>query len=338
MRSFRINAQADCSGTRPASDEFTGTALDVCRWTTILRETPSGYRVREGALEIDAVPGDMYGGDASARNVILQDAPSGGWEAITKVKLPQGDEFEQAGLIAHNSDATFSKLVLMDIPGLGWRAEFGQNLDGAPIFDEALDRSGPLPASINETGIWLRLQSTGAFLLGAWSADGVNWTPFGRSRSQTTPAHRPGRLQRQRAGGGVRLLPARAEGRAAAVPVRRDARGRLPDAVRRHADEPEHLADGGPRRLRAAAGLLDPELRRPRPPLSPGQLRVLLAQARLEDGRRRQRRRVRRLQGPGHRSVQRRQQRPRDPDRRHRRSDAHDRRDLQLPGRGGGRA
>ena len=47
----------------------------------------------------------MYGGDASARNVILQNAPTGGWEAITKVKLPQGEEYEQAGLIAHNSDA-----------------------------------------------------------------------------------------------------------------------------------------------------------------------------------------------------------------------------------------
>ena len=85
----------------------------------------------------------MYGGDASARNVILQNAPTGGWEAITKVKLPQGEEYEQAGLIAHNSDANFSKLVLMDIPGLGWRAEFGQNLGGQPIFDEALDRSRP---------------------------------------------------------------------------------------------------------------------------------------------------------------------------------------------------
>jgi hypothetical protein len=186
VRSFRIDVQPDCSGTSGASDEFNGSALDFCRWTTIVRETPSGYRVREGALEIDAVPGDMYGGDTSARNVILQDAPTGGWEAITKVKLPQGEEYEQAGLIAHNSDATFSKLVLMDIPGLGWRVEFGQNLDGQPIFDESLDRSGPLPANINSDGIWLRLQSTGQFLLGAWSADGQNWTPFGRSRTQAT--------------------------------------------------------------------------------------------------------------------------------------------------------
>ena len=186
VRTFRIEAQPDCSAPTAASDEFSGTALDYCRWTTILRETPSGYRVRDGALEIDAAPGDMYGGDASARNLILQNAPSGGWEAITKVKLPQGDEYEQAGLFAHNSDATYAKLVLMDIPGVGWRVEFGQNLQGQPIFDEALDRSGPLPAGINDSGIWLKLASTGQFLIGSWSADGVTWTPFGRSRGQAT--------------------------------------------------------------------------------------------------------------------------------------------------------
>ena len=337
VRSFRIDVQPDCSGTSGASDEFNGTALDFCRWTTILRETPGGYRVREGALEIDAVPGDLYGGDTSARNVILQNAPTGGWEAITKVKLPQGEEYEQAGLIAHNSDQNFVKLVLMDIPNLGWRVEFGQNLGGQPIFDEGLDRSGPLPANINTDGIWLKLASTGSSLIASWSADGADVDAV---RALTQPDHaqgRPRRLQRQRSGGGVRLLPPGGEGRRRAVQDRRDAGVRLPDAVRRDADEPERVEDGRPRRLLAAGRLLDPVRRRPRPALSPGQLRVLLAQARLEDGGRRQRRRVRRLQGPGHRSVQRRQRRPRDPDRRHRRPVAHDRRDLQLPGRGGGR-
>ena len=60
----------------------------------------------------------------------------------------------------------------------------------------------------------------------------------------------------------------------------------------------------------------------------------LLAQARLEDGGRRQLGRVRRLPRPGHRSVGRGRPRLRDPDRRHGRPGQHDRRGLQLPGRG----
>jgi hypothetical protein len=182
VRTFAIEAEPDCAGAVSPDDEFGGDALDYCRWNTIVRETPSGYRVKDGALEIDAADGDMYGGTVNARNLILQDAPDGGWEAVTRVKLPQGEEYEQAGLMAHSSDADFAKLVLIDVPNLGWRAEFGQNLDGQAVFDEVLDRSGPLPAGINTDGIWLKLSSTGTSLIAAWSADGETWTPFGRSR------------------------------------------------------------------------------------------------------------------------------------------------------------
>jgi glucose/arabinose dehydrogenase/PKD repeat protein len=184
VRAFRIEALADCSGgPRAPGDEFDGTALDVCRWSTILREEPSRYRVEEGKLEIDALDGDMHGGNTSARNVVLQPAPDGGWEAITKVALPQGEEFEQAGLIAHSSDQDFAKLVLIDVPNVGWRVEFGQTLDGQPIFSETLDRSNALPAGISDSGIYLKLRSDGASLTAAWSADGETWTALPRARS-----------------------------------------------------------------------------------------------------------------------------------------------------------
>ena len=142
--------------------------------------------------------------------MILQNAPTGGWEAITKVKLPQGEEYEQAGLIAHNSDATFAKLVLMDIPGLGWRVEFGQNLDGQPIFDEALDRSGPLPGDDQrQPGSGCKLASTGQFLIGVVvGRRRQTWTPFGRSRcadhasaSASPPTTATGRRRRSTSSG-----------------------------------------------------------------------------------------------------------------------------------------
>ena len=226
----------------------------------------------------------------------------------------------------------------MDIPGVGWRVEFGQNLDGQPIFDEALDRSGPLPAGINDTR---HLAQAGQHrsvpdrlvVGGRRDVDAVR--ALARAGDA---AHRPRRLQRQQPAGGVRLLPAGGQGRRGAVQDRHRAGGGLPDAVRRHRDEPGGVEDGRAGRLLAAVGLLDPVLRRARPALPPGQLRVVPAQARLEDAGRRQRRRVRRVQGPGQRPVQRRQRRPRDPDRRHRRPVAHDGLGLRLPGRDRGGA
>jgi glucose/arabinose dehydrogenase/PKD repeat protein len=174
-------------------DQFDGDTLNQCRWTTILREDPAHYRVTGGNLEIDALDGDMYGGNSNAKNVILQNAPAGGWEAITKVSVPQGEEYEQGGLIVHASDGDYAKAMLIDIPGLGWRAEFGQNVDGNAVFDPDLDRSGALPAGISDTGLWLKVTSDGNSLTAAWSADGETWTTFGRTRSLARmPAPRVG--------------------------------------------------------------------------------------------------------------------------------------------------
>ncbi|MDD9207254.1 DUF1080 domain-containing protein, partial [Georgenia sp. 10Sc9-8] len=165
------------------SDEFDGEELDRCRWDTILRQNTEGYRLADGQLVVDALDGDMHGGAANAANVILQDAPEGGWEAVTKVAVPQGEEYEQGGLIVHGNDQNFIKAMLIDIPNVGWRAEFARTVDGSPVFEDALDRSGELPENINEDGLWLRMTSDGSAITAAWSADGETWTDFGRPQS-----------------------------------------------------------------------------------------------------------------------------------------------------------
>jgi hypothetical protein len=75
-----------CSTPESAGDEFNGTALDVCRWDTIVREDPAFYSVGSGALQIVTQPGDhYYYYQADDRNLILQAAPAGDWTIETKV-------------------------------------------------------------------------------------------------------------------------------------------------------------------------------------------------------------------------------------------------------------
>ncbi|MET0415161.1 MAG: PKD domain-containing protein, partial [Actinoplanes sp.] len=60
------------------SDEFTGDALDKCRWDAVVREDPAAYRVTGGALRIDVPNGDIYtANNTGPTNFILQNAPEG---------------------------------------------------------------------------------------------------------------------------------------------------------------------------------------------------------------------------------------------------------------------
>ncbi|WP_205859527.1 family 16 glycoside hydrolase [Phycicoccus flavus] len=180
-RTFRIRVGQDCADDVEASDEFEGTFLDRCRWTEIVREDADHYRVTGGHLEIDALDGDMHGGATNARNLVLQDAPDGAWEASAFVTLPEGEQYEQAGIIVHESDRDFVKLMMMDDPGQGWVAELGQTIGGQAVFDASLDRV-TLPAGSNTSGIWLKVTFDGAGYTAAWSADGEQWTALGRTR------------------------------------------------------------------------------------------------------------------------------------------------------------
>jgi len=164
-------------------DEFDGAALNTCRWTTIVRQDADHFRVRDGALVIDALPGDMFGGATDAKNLILQDvARHPGWEAVTKLTFDSTDDYAQAGLMVYGDDANWVKAVLINIPGLGWRYEFAQQVNGEPVFTDVLDRSGALPADWPTTS-YVKVTWDGKGLTAWYSADGTEWTRFGRVRS-----------------------------------------------------------------------------------------------------------------------------------------------------------
>ena len=169
-----------------------------------------------GQLQIDALDGDQYNGTSTAKNVVLQPAPaSGPWQAITKVKVPQGGSYEQGGLILFKDDKNFAKAVLMDSEGSGWVVEFGQDINGVANAPTGY-RSAALPASVEANGLWLRMTSDGTSLKAAYSLDGTVWTDLALTRSLATLGtleDRPRGLPRQRPGDLVRPLRAQ-DGRA----------------------------------------------------------------------------------------------------------------------------
>ena len=80
---MRVEApNTSCFGAR--SDDFDGTALDRDRWTTVVRENQL-YSVAGGALRLPTAVGDLYGARNDATNLVLQPAPTGAWQATTKV-------------------------------------------------------------------------------------------------------------------------------------------------------------------------------------------------------------------------------------------------------------
>ena len=174
----------DCPSTAPApSDEFDGTELDTCRWSEIVRDNPAGRAVTGGKLAIDTGNNtDMYGGNTTAQNLVLQPAPDGGWEATAKVDIALAEKtYEQATMFVYGSDQDFAKLSFIKVPD-GRNLEFILQQDGTPVDGGESDRTPLLPATFPDT-VWLRIKSDGTFLTASYSADGTTFTSFGRARA-----------------------------------------------------------------------------------------------------------------------------------------------------------
>ncbi|WP_431729896.1 ThuA domain-containing protein [Verrucosispora sp. TAA-831] len=164
------------AGPVDPSDEFSGTALDKCRWNAILREDATAYLVADGALRIDVPNGDIYGTDNTGpTNFILQNAPDGDWTLETKVDGRLLDEqYQQGGLIVYGDDDNYVKFdfVVDNQAGspVSRRIELRSEIDGV-IQD-------PQPGAEGLTeSVWhLRLARTGDTFTASYSADGNTWT------------------------------------------------------------------------------------------------------------------------------------------------------------------
>ncbi len=194
------------------TDEFDGTVLDDVRWD-VLRPATEGLAVGDGKLNLTLRNGDLIAGTASAENVVLQDAPTGGWTATTKLNVAAIDtQGEQAGLVLWRQEGgglnAFGKLMFNQVAIGGvqtkvveaiWTERGGQ---AVPTNDSRAVPAAPVP-----TDILLRLRYDGARVTGEYSVnDGADWIQVGQSAGYPG-ALRVGVMAIQGAGGNAGVVP-----------------------------------------------------------------------------------------------------------------------------------
>ncbi len=173
-------------------DEFDGTALDPA-WQWVRRDPAA--TVAGGTLDWPTEAADLVGTGNDA-GVLLRDAPAGDYLVETKVRLDLGVDtvrnFEQAGLVAYQSDDSFVRVGDVAI----WdtrQVEFGKEMPYAGALSYGGTLLGP-PA----TTTWLRLAHTVDPVTGehrfraASSPDGQHWTWGGTWTLPAGPAPRIG--------------------------------------------------------------------------------------------------------------------------------------------------
>ena len=145
---------------------------------------------------------------AAAKNLILQQAPSGAWEITTKVTINSTGGSQQAALLVYADDDNYFKLGQIARDGGRW-FEVVQEIGGSPRHDAALDRlviDGSYP-----TTFYLRLSQTEGTVTASASQDGATWSQVGRTgnagavRDAADRRQRGHQRQRVRDHRGVRL-------------------------------------------------------------------------------------------------------------------------------------
>jgi PKD repeat protein/type 1 glutamine amidotransferase/glucose/arabinose dehydrogenase len=113
---FTISVIENC--TPNLNDEFDGATLDDTRWTFAGgRRDNAAISVADGQLALKIRAGDMIGGTATAKNVLLQDAPDGPFMVTTRLNVRDlTQEGQQAGLVLWNGESpnTFAKIVYIN--------------------------------------------------------------------------------------------------------------------------------------------------------------------------------------------------------------------------------
>lgn len=168
---FEIKIAENCLDN--LNDEFNGTSLDP-KWT-VLRGDAAQRSFENGALRVKVRAGDMYGAQATAKNVLVQDAPSGPWQIQTKLDVSTLTlEGEQAGFILWQGENpnNFTKITYIS-KGTYSQYEWVATRAGTADIHTGSQISTP------DGDVYLRVTSNGSgTYVAEGSTNGETWQPI----------------------------------------------------------------------------------------------------------------------------------------------------------------
>ena len=152
-------------------DHFAGKLGEGWQW---LRERPEHWRIADGSLIIDTLPGSYWLKENSGQNTLLRKPPASLEEGFTiEVHLdnsPKG-QWEHAGILVYFDPYTFVAFN-KEFTGKQCIFVFHQQ-DGKPIH-------GPAETDYKESGVWLRLTLRGTKATAQYRASEKEpWKPIG---------------------------------------------------------------------------------------------------------------------------------------------------------------
>jgi len=166
------------------SDEFDGAELDTARWTVLRPDPANALTVADGNLKLPIAPGSIYATGTTAKNIVVQDAPDGQWEATAKITVdPLTENYHQAGLRVYAGDDNWASVHMIHAGGAR-DFEFIWESNGVARNDAADKLGGILESS--PLTYWVRLTSDGETLQASYSFDGDQFAPVGRPASLAT--------------------------------------------------------------------------------------------------------------------------------------------------------
>ncbi len=139
-----------------------------------LRERPEHWRIADGSLIIDTLPGSYWQKQNNGQNTLLRKAPASLQDGfIIEVHLdnaPKG-QWEHAGILCYFDGETFVAFN-KEFTGKQCIFVFHQQ-DGKPI-------QGPAETDYQESGVWLRLTLRGTKATAQYrTSENLPWQPIG---------------------------------------------------------------------------------------------------------------------------------------------------------------
>lgn len=147
-------------GTSSFDDEFDSTDINS-KWSWI-REDNTKWSLSEnsGSMRIYTQRGDFWNID-NIKNILVQDAPGGDYEVITKVTINPQADYEQAMLLIYQDDNNYVRLDRVYVAGNG----------GNLIEFFANDNSNIEFIKNTATTIYLKIRKNGTTYSGFYSLD-----------------------------------------------------------------------------------------------------------------------------------------------------------------------